>query len=309
MQELASSDSDETVLMDPRDAGGKEMEAGDKLGKEPIRRQVLLPKAFDTPIATAEAGKLAKSVGAKCSLPAALWNASFGREEPEKKKAVSTKRATEGRKARSEERLVQPKVCKKGAKTRAVSVARLKGGRKEHAGEEVERRKNHGMEVENCSGGSRGRSLVRPSSGRSASRSPRLDGTRVSLPNASVALVAAGGQLAMQSRGHRPRSVSRISAGSRGRRGGVVRAQSLETEISGKREDGKRRKRGWGPTDELEAQCLDHCLACGDGPMQRSLLVARCDCGGQLCRDCAGANTCMRCNGTTKAMARQQLLC
>ena len=234
LRDLASSDSDETALVGQGGGadGGAEVEK--EIGKEGSRMQHDPPKAFDTPIAAAEATRLAKIVGGKSALPAAFGNAS-GKEDTERKKAVSTKRATEGRRARSEERLVQSKADKKSAKARATSVARPKGGKK--GDEEVRGQGStvQGMEVDLSKPSSRGRPLVRPRSARTATRSPRLDVTR-GLPKLPLAIIATEKKDEKKAGVPRPRSVSAVSAGSQGRKGG--NSKGANSGSGGNGEDG-----------------------------------------------------------------------
>ena len=74
LQELASSGSDATVLVGDDDEGVDWMALEAAGEHKAIRKEVLLPKAFETPIATKEAARLAKPVGAQCALPAVLQN-------------------------------------------------------------------------------------------------------------------------------------------------------------------------------------------------------------------------------------------
>lgn len=290
IKELASSDSDATV--DVARCGARSglggVEAGVAHGATEAPAQARPPMAFDTPIAAAEAARLAAKVEEGITLPAA-FRSTTGREEPERKKATSAKRATEGRKARSEERLVQAKVCKKSARSRAASVARPKGGKGESErggeGKEMEQ----GARSNPTTTGSRGRSLARAASARSGSRTPRIEGASV--------LSAASGATGGKGRGGvEERAGSRFGDERRGGEAG----NSME---------GKRRKREGDINMEECPQWGDYCLGCGNGPLHPSLLTGRCVCGGPVCQGCCGANACMRCNNGGGAEVGRKMLC
>ena len=73
------------------------------------------------------------------------------------------------------------------------------------------------------------------------------------------------------------------------------------------REDGRAaQKRVRSGEEKEEAKHQDFfCQACGNGPFP--LPGALCGCGGNLCKDCEGANVCMRCNSDRSAVHRRVL--
>ena len=275
LRELDSVASTATIDVENERVDWMEMEARGEA------REIVFaspPKAFETSIATLEAARLYQPMALEANLPAAcaLWKQNRAAETGEVgrkmgvAKAVGANKRTAGKsRAHSEEKLVHNKTNKQAAKKRAISLVRPPRQESKQVPELMD------IVEEGRAGG-----ISSGESGRKSSRGARIMG-----------------------RG-RSRSVSRERGRKRGLSGS--RAPKLPSE-EGQRRSG-RKKHGWDQGVDAQAPAFEHCLGCGAGPLQDSLLKARCMCGGPLCEACQGANACIRCNGTDVAGHDEQVL-
>ena len=275
LRELDSAASTATIDVENERVDWMELEARGE-AREIARAST--PKAFETSIATLEAARLCQTTAQDANLPAvcAIWKKSraaetgdVGRKLGAAKAVGASKRAVGNARAHSEEKLVHNKVSKQATRKRALSLVRPP----RHEAKQV-------PELMDIMEEEKGLAINSGASGRRSSR-----GTQI---------VERG----------RSRSVSRERSRKRGLEEGTVpRASTVE----GQRRNG-RKKHGWGPEGGAPALAFEHCLGCGAGPLQESLLTARCVCGGPLCETCQGANACIRCNGSEDARHGRKLL-
>ena len=329
LAELESADTESiaTVCVGQGAMDWREAEAQGEAGA--IAQEGLLPKAFETAIVAQEVARTAALRAQEENLPES-WKKERQRAERESLvagenkgvcKVGGAKRSVGERRGCSVDVGVRSKCVKGLGKKQSTTLAkrnqsrgraedRAAMGGKETEGEERARSWDPSMEWTADGRGKRKRQVdeaQRRETSRNAPRNTQGDGQKAEggeTKTESALVLHAERKTGARGRGERSRSSSRHE--SRKKAGGMGMPTAAEGEKP--RDGGKRR--GWEEEDppRAEAQPLFHCLGCGDGPMHGLLLAGKCVCGGPLCRERAGANSCLRCNGASTRGAAGRIL-